>query len=143
MKFFKSVQKKSLEIIEKESFDGIILIDYPGFNLRLAKKIKEKNPQTPIHYYISPQIWAWKEERLKIIKDYVDQMIVIPHGTGSKGKNSTMLSYDVSGNYFDLDLSLLEPGYTYGLRFSFYEDSVSSYRQQPYLFKIRVEKDEY
>ena len=75
--FFKSVQKKSLEIIEKDSFDGIILIDYPGFNLRLAKKIKEKNPQTPIHYYISPQIWAWKEERLKIIKDYVDQMIVI------------------------------------------------------------------
>jgi lipid-A-disaccharide synthase len=75
--FFKSIQKKSLEIIEEESFDGIILIDYPGFNLRLAKKIKEKNPKTPIHYYISPQVWAWKEERLKIIKDCVDQMVVI------------------------------------------------------------------
>ena len=43
---------------------------------------------------------------------------------------------------FDLDLSMLEPGYTYGIKYSFYEDSVSSYREQPYLFKIRVEKNE-
>ena len=73
----------------------------------------------------------------------VDQKVVIPHGTGSGYNNSTMLSYDVSGNYFDLDMTMLEGGYTYGFQYSFYEDSVSSYRQQPYLFKFKVEKDEY
>lgn len=75
--FFKSIQRHALQIIKKGDFDGIILIDYPGFNLRLAKKIKNLYPNLPIHYYISPQIWAWKEERIKIIKNCVDQMIVI------------------------------------------------------------------
>ena len=70
-----------------------------------------------------------------------DNKIVIPYNTGSD--SATMLSYDVSGNYFDLDLDMLEAGYTYGLKFSFYEDSLSSYREQPYTFKIRVEQDEY
>ena len=44
---------------------------------------------------------------------------------------------------FDLDLKMLDPGYAYGLQFSFYEDTVGSYREQPYTFKIRVDKDEY
>lgn len=70
-----------------------------------------------------------------------DKKIVIPYGTGSTAE--TMLSYDSDGNYFDLDMDLLEKGYTYELKFSFYEDSVSSYREQPYTFKIRVEQDEY
>jgi len=70
-----------------------------------------------------------------------DKKIVIPYGTGSTGE--TMLSYDSDGNYFDLDMDLLEAGYTYELKFSFYEDSLSSYREQPYNFKIRVEQDEY
>jgi hypothetical protein len=70
-----------------------------------------------------------------------DKKIVIPYGTGSLGE--TMLSYDSDGNYFDLDMDLLEAGYSYDLKFSFYEDSLSSYREQPYTFKIRVEKDEY
>jgi len=73
----------------------------------------------------------------------VDQRVVIPYGTASSDNLCTMMSTDVSGNYFDLDLSMLEPGYTYGLQYSFYEDSVGSYRQQPYLFKFRVEKHEY
>ena len=73
----------------------------------------------------------------------IDQKVIIPYGTGSNDNNYSMLSYDVSGNYFDLDLSMLESGYTYAFQYSFYEDSVSSYREQPYLFKFRVEKDEY
>lgn len=55
--------------------DVIIFIDYPGFNMRIAKWAKELNFKT--HYYISPQIWAWKENRIKAIKRDVDKMYVI------------------------------------------------------------------
>ncbi|WP_291102312.1 MULTISPECIES: lipid-A-disaccharide synthase [unclassified Flavobacterium] len=55
--------------------DVIIFIDYPGFNLRIAKWAKECGFKT--HYYISPQIWAWKESRIAAIKSDVDKMYVI------------------------------------------------------------------
>ena len=55
--------------------DALILIDYPGFNLRLVKWAKEKGLK--VIFYISPQVWAWKESRVSLIKDYVDKMIVI------------------------------------------------------------------
>lgn len=55
--------------------DVIIFIDYPGFNLRIAKWAKQKGFKT--HYYISPQIWAWKESRINAIKRDVDSMYVI------------------------------------------------------------------
>ena len=55
--------------------DVIVFIDYPGFNLRIAKWAKLKGIKT--HYYISPQIWAWKENRIKAIKRDVDKMYVI------------------------------------------------------------------
>ncbi|PWK19114.1 lipid-A-disaccharide synthase [Xanthomarina spongicola] len=61
--------------IEAFSPDVIIFIDYPGFNLRIAKWAKQKGFKT--HYYISPQIWAWKENRIKAIKRDVDKMYVI------------------------------------------------------------------
>ena len=61
--------------IENYNPDVIIFIDYPGFNLRIAKWAKAKGFKT--HYYISPQIWAWKEGRIKDIKRDVDQMYVI------------------------------------------------------------------
>ena len=70
-----------------------------------------------------------------------DDKIVIAYGTGSD--NYSLLSYDVSGNYFDLDMSMLEPGYSYGIRYSIYEDSVQSYTEQPYIFKFRVNKYDY
>jgi lipid-A-disaccharide synthase len=56
--------------------DAVILVDYPGFNLRLAKYLKEKT-QIPVNYYISPKIWAWKEGRIKAIRKYVDKMLCI------------------------------------------------------------------
>ena len=74
--FFKKLINKIIEKINYYNPIQIILIDYPGFNLRLAKKIKQKI-QIPISYYISPQIWAWKENRIEIIKKYIDQMLVI------------------------------------------------------------------
>lgn len=63
------------EDIDKFNPDVIIFIDYPGFNMRIAKWAKQKG--IPTHYYISPQIWAWKENRIKDIKRDVDKMYVI------------------------------------------------------------------
>lgn len=56
--------------------DAVILIDYPGFNLGIAKWVK-KNLKAKVFYYISPKIWAWKTYRLKDIKKYVDEMLCI------------------------------------------------------------------
>lgn len=67
--------KKMRVIISTRSVDLIILIDYPGFNLRLAKIAKKANIK--VLYYISPQVWAWKSGRIKTIKKYVDKMLVI------------------------------------------------------------------
>lgn len=55
--------------------DAVILVDYPGFNLKLAKEVKKRH--IPVIYYISPQIWAWWKGRIKNIKRLVDKMIVI------------------------------------------------------------------
>ena len=69
-----------------------------------------------------------------------DEKIVVPYNTGSN--SSTILSYDSEGNYFDLDMSTLEPGYTFAFQFSFYEESVNSYREQPHIFKFRMSEEE-
>ena len=61
--------------IAESSPDILVLIDYPGFNLRIAKWAKEQGFR--VIYYISPQIWAWKESRVKGIKQWVDKMLVI------------------------------------------------------------------
>jgi lipid-A-disaccharide synthase len=53
----------------------LILIDYPGFNMRIAEFAKKEGIK--VHYYISPQIWAWKEKRIRKIKRDVDEMFVI------------------------------------------------------------------
>ncbi|MGM0503089.1 MAG: lipid-A-disaccharide synthase [Bacteroidota bacterium] len=55
--------------------DVLILIDYPGFNLRIAEFAQSKGIK--VYYYISPKIWAWKESRIKKIKAFVDRMFVI------------------------------------------------------------------
>lgn len=55
--------------------DVLVLIDYPGFNLRIAKWAKEQGIK--VAYYISPQVWAWKEGRVKMMKQCIDEMIVI------------------------------------------------------------------
>ncbi|HYR29827.1 MAG TPA: lipid-A-disaccharide synthase [Thermoanaerobaculia bacterium] len=61
--------------IEKERPDAVFLIDYPGFNLRVAKRCKELGLK--VVYYISPQIWAWRQGRVRHIAKYVDRMIVV------------------------------------------------------------------
>lgn len=63
------------EDILKYKPDVVILVDYPGFNLRIADFLKEHNIK--VFYYISPQVWAWKQSRVKKIKKVVDRMFVI------------------------------------------------------------------
>lgn len=55
--------------------DALILIDYPGFNLQLIRWAKKN--KLKVIFYISPQVWAWKENRVRLIKKYVDKMLVI------------------------------------------------------------------
>lgn len=56
--------------------DVLILVDYPGFNLAIAKYVKTHS-DIPVYYYISPKIWAWKEYRIKSIRQYVDELFSI------------------------------------------------------------------
>jgi hypothetical protein len=71
----------------------------------------------------------------------MDAFEAIPYGTSSD--LHTQMSYDVGGNYFDFDMSLLQPGYTYAFKFSFYDDALTSWVEQPGVFKFRVEDYEY
>ena len=55
--------------------DVVILIDYPGFNIKIAEFAHSKG--IPVHYYIAPKVWAWKERRVKAIKRFVDKLYII------------------------------------------------------------------
>ncbi|HEY6502515.1 MAG TPA: lipid-A-disaccharide synthase [Chitinophagaceae bacterium] len=63
------------EDIQQYKPDVLVLIDYPGFNLRIAKWAKQQGLK--VIYYISPQVWAWKENRVKMMKECIDKMLVI------------------------------------------------------------------
>jgi lipid-A-disaccharide synthase len=67
--------KELKEILDRERIDGVILIDYPDFNLRFAKEAKKRG--IPVIYYISPQVWAWRKGRVKKIARLVDKMLVV------------------------------------------------------------------
>lgn len=72
---FKNMKMCKEDIVRWQP-DVVILIDYPGFNLSIAKYVK-KNTNVPVFYYISPKIWAWKEWRIKAIKRDVKEMFSI------------------------------------------------------------------
>ncbi|GAA5495788.1 lipid-A-disaccharide synthase [Rubritalea halochordaticola] len=73
--------KKKFQIILADIIaskpDALILIDYPGFNLRMAKAVHEALPSTKIIYYISPQVWAWNKGRIPKMANILDQMLCI------------------------------------------------------------------
>ena len=71
----------------------------------------------------------------------LDSYDAVPYGTGSD--LHTALSYDVSGNYFDFNMNLLDPGYEYAFKFAFYDEELSSWTEQDQVFKFRVEDYEY
>ncbi|MBP7216309.1 MAG: lipid-A-disaccharide synthase [Candidatus Omnitrophica bacterium] len=71
---FKAIFDNLLKEIDERKPRLAILVDYPGFNLRLAQELKKRN--IPVVYYISPQVWAWGKERIPLIRRVVDHMIV-------------------------------------------------------------------
>lgn len=78
LKHFTDIKKifyRILEEAERRKPDAVILVDYPGFNLRLAKELKKRGIK--VIYYISPQVWAWDEGRIKLIREVTDKMIVL------------------------------------------------------------------
>ena len=66
--------KQTLKSIDEIKPDLVVLMDFPDFNLRLAKALNKKYP---LFYYISPQVWAWRKKRVNLIKQYVNKIIVI------------------------------------------------------------------
>ena len=101
--------------------------------------VREKNWNPTIYTVASTEI-----EPTIIEKAYYrlfrvqDNFEVVPYGTGSA--QHTLLSYDVNGNYFDFDMSILEKGYMYGFKFAFDLQQNGQVEEQPYVFKFRVEE---
>ena len=69
------IMRNTVGAIERSKPDRVILIDYPGFNLRLAKRLSPL--KIPITYFILPQAWAWKRNRVEVLKRFIDQSISI------------------------------------------------------------------
>jgi lipid-A-disaccharide synthase len=108
--FMLNVMGESLGRLRQLRPDRIILIDYPGFNLRLAKNCQRLN--IPISYFILPQLWAWKENRIKSFHKYIDQSLCIfPFEQG------WFESRGVSANYVGHPFSEIEKLKTNKLQF--------------------------
>ncbi len=75
LRMFRRIFDETLAEIVRQKPDAVLLVDYPGFNLRMARRCKELGLR--VVYYISPQLWAWKQGRVKQVAKYVDRMIVI------------------------------------------------------------------
>jgi lipid-A-disaccharide synthase len=75
--WFKQKMSEAMQLIATEKPHAVVLIDYPGFNLRLAKALRESGYDRQIIYYISPQVWAWKKGRVKTMAHLLDLMICI------------------------------------------------------------------
>jgi len=112
---------------------------YQNDKPRLRLFIREKNWSPTIYTVASTEI-----EPTIIEKAYYrlfrvqDNFEVVPYGTGST--QHTLLSFDVDGNYFDFDMSILEKGYMYGFKFAFDLQQNGQIEEQPYVFKFRVEE---
>src|SRR6266704_47192 len=75
--YFRGQFRETLKEIEESEPDAVVLIDYPGFNLRLARALRKQSPQAKIIYYISPQVWAWNRGRIKKMARFLDLVLCI------------------------------------------------------------------
>jgi len=114
----------------------------PTQNARMNLYIREKNWSPTIYTKANadPPTTSIVSASYRVYR-VLDALNVVPYYTGSDF--ATGLSYDVSGNYFDFDMKLLEPGYSYALKFAFYDPELKSWQEQDQTFKFRVENYEY
>ena len=75
--YFRRKMDETVARIQASRPDGVVFIDYPGFNLRLAKRLRSAGYAGNLIYYISPQVWAWKKGRIKVMAELLDLMICI------------------------------------------------------------------
>src|SRR5947199_7978031 len=75
--YFRKQFRRTLKEIQESKTDAVVLIDYPGFNLRLAHALQRQSPQQKVIYYISPQVWAWNPGRVKRMARSVDLVLCI------------------------------------------------------------------
>jgi lipid-A-disaccharide synthase len=75
--YFRRQFHETLQEIAENKPDAVVLIDYPGFNLRLARALRRRSPSQKIIYYISPQVWAWNRGRIKKMASWLDLMLCI------------------------------------------------------------------
>ena len=75
LKYLKKILQKIIQLLDKEKPNAVFLVDYVGFNLKIAAEAKKRGIK--VFFYISPQIWAWKKNRIKKIKEYIDELIVL------------------------------------------------------------------
>lgn len=75
--YFREEFQKALDEITTLAPDAVVLIDYPGFNLRLARALRKRSPRLKIIYYISPQVWAWNRGRISQMARFLDLMLCI------------------------------------------------------------------
>ncbi|HET9418902.1 MAG TPA: lipid-A-disaccharide synthase [Chthoniobacterales bacterium] len=75
--YFREKFRETLREVEKSRPDAVILIDYPGFNLRLARTLRRQHVARKIVYYISPQVWAWNRRRITKMARWIDLMLCI------------------------------------------------------------------
>ena len=104
---------------------------------RLYTRNKDWTPTIYVKASAVPENLIIDSGSFKIVR-LVDNFEVIPFGTGSE--NHTQLSFDNSGSYFDLDMTLLQADYAYGVKFAFYDDTAKSWNEYPDIFKFRVEE---
>lgn len=75
--YFREQFARALDEIDADKPDAVVLIDYPGFNLRLARRLRKQSTGLKIIYYISPQVWAWNRGRIRQMARYLDLMLCI------------------------------------------------------------------
>ncbi len=75
--YFRQKFRETLDRIAREKPDAVLFVDYPGFNLRMAKALQSHRPRLKLLYYISPQVWAWNRARIPRMARWLDRMFCI------------------------------------------------------------------
>lgn len=108
--FILKFMRQLVDHIKSNGFDEVVLVDFPGFNLRLAKKLKSEIPGIKITYLAPPQLWCWGAWRVKKIKNYCDRVVVLypfeVQWYAQRGVTAEWIGnpvYDEMSQYFDQD----------------------------------------